>query len=64
MFLIGCTPLHWAAYKGNMEACTVLVHAGMKQELTVKDSAGLTPAQIATDKGHRHLASFLVRNLC
>ncbi|GFS34442.1 ankyrin repeat family protein with DHHC zinc finger domain-containing protein [Actinidia rufa] len=37
---IGCTPLHWAALRGNVEACTVLVHAGTKQELLVKDNAG------------------------
>lgn len=60
--LLGCTPLHWAAIGGNMEVCTVLVHAGTKQELTVKDKAGFTPIQLASDKGHRHVALFLVRN--
>ncbi|KAJ9175028.1 hypothetical protein P3X46_013615 [Hevea brasiliensis] len=55
----GCTPLHWAALRGNVEACTVLVHAGTKQELTVKDKAGFTPVQLASDKGHRHVALFL-----
>lgn len=55
----GCTPLHWAALRGNIEACTILVHAGTKQELAVKDKAGFTPAQIASDKGHRHVALFL-----
>ncbi|KAK1276166.1 putative S-acyltransferase [Acorus gramineus] len=55
----GCTPLHWAALRGNVEACTVLVHAGTKQELMVKDKAGFTPAQLAFDKGHRHVAYFL-----
>ncbi|KAG6793052.1 hypothetical protein POTOM_002236 [Populus tomentosa] len=59
----GCTPLHWAALRGNIEACTILVHAGTKQELAVKDKAGFTPAQIASDKGHRHIALFLVRTL-
>lgn len=57
----GCTPLHWAAYQGNVEVCTVLVHAGTKEELIVKDSSGLTPVQIASDKGHRNLTSFLLR---
>ncbi|KAF3435835.1 hypothetical protein FNV43_RR22927 [Rhamnella rubrinervis] len=52
----GCTPLHWAAIGGHMEACTVLVHAGTKQELTMKDRAGFTPIQLAFDKGHRHVA--------
>ncbi|KAL2537136.1 putative protein S-acyltransferase 23 [Forsythia ovata] len=55
----GCTPLHWAALRGNVEACTVLVHAGTKQELMVKDKAGFTPVELASDKGHRHVAQFL-----
>lgn len=55
----GCTPLHWAAMRGNVEACTVLVHAGTKQELTVKDNAGFTPVQLASDKGHRNIAFLL-----
>lgn len=55
----GCTPLHWAALRGNIEACTILVHAGTKQELAVKDKAGFTPAQVASDKGHRDIALFL-----
>ncbi|XP_004504881.1 probable protein S-acyltransferase 23 [Cicer arietinum] len=55
----GCTPLHWAALRGHSEACAVLVHAGTKEELMVKDNAGFTPVQIAHDKGHRHVAPFL-----
>ncbi|OMO75359.1 Zinc finger, DHHC-type, palmitoyltransferase [Corchorus capsularis] len=55
----GCTPLHWAVIRGNVEACTILVHAGTKQELLVKDKAGFTPIQIASDKGHRQIALFL-----
>ncbi|KAF5206561.1 S-acyltransferase [Thalictrum thalictroides] len=57
----GCTPLHWAAIRGNADACTVLVHAGTKQELLMKDNAGFTPVQLASDKGHRHVA-FLLSN--
>lgn len=60
--LSGCTPLHWAALRGNVEACSVLVHAGTKEELMVKDNAGFTPAQLASDKGHQHVAFFLVGN--
>jgi palmitoyltransferase len=41
----------------------VLVHAGTKEELTVKDNAGFTPVQLAYDKGHRHVAPFLVRTI-
>uniref|UniRef100_A0A2P2K0H1 protein S-acyltransferase n=1 Tax=Rhizophora mucronata TaxID=61149 RepID=A0A2P2K0H1_RHIMU len=55
----GCTPLHWAALRGNVEVCTVLVQAGTKQELAVKDKSGLTPVQLAYDKGHRHVALIL-----
>lgn len=40
----------------------MLVHAGTKQELTVKDNAGFTPVQLASDKGHRNIAFLLVRN--
>ncbi|KAK4789962.1 hypothetical protein SAY86_017266 [Trapa natans] len=57
----GCTPLHWAALRGNVEACSVLVQAGTKHELFVKDKAGFTPAQLASDKGHQHIAYFLSR---
>ncbi|PON68530.1 Transmembrane protein [Parasponia andersonii] len=55
----GCTPLHWAAIRGNLEACTVLVQAGKKEDLMVTDNTGLTPAQLASDKNHRHVAFFL-----
>lgn len=61
-FWLGCTPLHWAALRGNVEACTVLAHAGSKEELLVKDKAGKTPVDLAFDKGHRHIALFLVCN--
>lgn len=56
----GCTPLHWAAIRGNLEACTVLVQAGKKEDLMVTDNTGLTPAQLASDKNHRQVAFFLV----
>lgn len=55
--------MHWAALRGHSEVCAVLVHAGTKKELTVKDNAGFTPVQLASDKGHRHVALFLVRNI-
>ncbi|CAM8933299.1 unnamed protein product [Rhodiola kirilowii] len=55
----GCTPLHWAAIRGDMEVCTILVHAGNKEELMVKDKAGFTPTQLASDKGYRHIALLL-----
>ncbi|XP_073034485.1 LOW QUALITY PROTEIN: probable protein S-acyltransferase 23 [Primulina eburnea] len=55
----GCTPLHWAALRGNVEACSVLVHAGTKEELMVKDKAGNTPLELASDKGHLQITIFL-----
>ncbi|XP_042413161.1 probable protein S-acyltransferase 23 isoform X1 [Zingiber officinale] len=55
----GCTPLHWAALGGNLEACTVLVHTGNKRELVIKDKNGFTPANLATNRGHRHVAYIL-----
>ena len=48
--------------RGHVEVCTVLVHAGTKQELTLKDNAGFTPVELASDKGHRNIAFLLVRN--
>nr|KAJ0188247.1 hypothetical protein LSAT_V11C900504490 [Lactuca sativa] len=59
IFLLGCTPLHWATLRGILEACVVLQHSGTKQELMVKDSAGFTPAQIAADRGHHHVSLIL-----
>jgi len=55
----GCTPLHWAAIRGNLEACTVIVHAGTNEDLMAKDNKGLTPAEVAADRGQYHVASFL-----
>jgi len=49
----GCTPLHWAAIKGNGEACTVLLQGGASAVLGAKDVTGSTPAQLAVEKGHR-----------
>ncbi|KAJ3675649.1 hypothetical protein LUZ60_004691 [Juncus effusus] len=55
----GGTPVHWAAVRGHTEICTVLVHTGSKKELLLKDCNGLTPAQLAAEKGFPHLASVL-----
>ncbi|KAF3569372.1 hypothetical protein DY000_02018358 [Brassica cretica] len=55
----GCTPLHWAAIRGNLEACTVLVQAGKKEDLMITDNTGLTPAQLAAEKNHRQVSFFL-----
>ncbi|KAJ4883539.1 Protein S-acyltransferase 24 [Raphanus sativus] len=55
----GCTPLHWGAIRGNLEACTVLVQAGKKEDLMITDNTGLTPAQLAAEKNHRQVSFFL-----
>ncbi|KAF2600997.1 hypothetical protein F2Q68_00007586 [Brassica cretica] len=55
----GCTPLHWAAIRGNLEACTVLVQAGKKEDLMITDNTRLTPAQLAAEKNHRQVSFFL-----
>ena len=55
----GCTPLHWAAIKGNGEACTVLVQGGALAALGARDVTGSTPAQLAVEKGHRYLGVHL-----
>jgi hypothetical protein len=62
--ITGCTPLHWAAIRGNLDACTVLVQAGSLEDLMAKDKTGLTATQLASDKGHRHVAFFLVSQAC
>jgi 4-amino-4-deoxy-L-arabinose transferase-like glycosyltransferase len=46
--------------RGNLEACTVLVQAGSLADLLATDSTGCTAVQLASDKGHRHVAFFLV----
>jgi palmitoyltransferase ZDHHC13/17 len=41
----------------------VLVQAGKKDDLMIKDKTGLTSAQLAADKKHRQVAFFLVSNM-
>ena len=49
--------LHQAAYFGNERACRVLIGLGASTEAQTHDS--LTPAEIAAQKGHHELATFL-----
>lgn len=51
----GCTPLHWGAIKDSGDACIQLLQAGADSLLLTKDNTGSTPAQLAVEKGHRHL---------
>lgn len=49
--------LHQAAYFGNEQACRALIGLGASAEVQTHDS--LTPAEVAVQKGHHELASFL-----
>ena len=55
----GCTPLHWAAIRGNAEAATVLLQGGGEEALQAADATGNTPPQLALEKGHRLLGLHL-----
>jgi len=55
----GCTPLHWAAIVGNGEAATLLLQGGAVELLDHRDVTGSTPAELATEKGHRFLGMHL-----
>ncbi|KAK9823611.1 hypothetical protein WJX72_004215 [[Myrmecia] bisecta] len=55
----GCTPLHWAAIRGNGEACTLLLQGGSAPLLAATDVTGSTPSQLAVEKGHRYLGVHL-----
>lgn len=52
--------MHWAAIGGNLEACTVLVQAGTKEDLMVADKSGCTPEQLASNKANRRVTLLLV----
>jgi ankyrin repeat protein/serine/threonine protein kinase len=51
---VGSTPLHYAAYKGDLKAVEILLRHGAKPRL--KDKEGWTPIELAADRGHRRLA--------
>lgn len=51
----GCSALHWASIKGHTEACMALLQGGSEDMLETVDGSGMTPSQLAIDKGHRGL---------
>lgn len=51
----GCSPLHWASIKGHTEACMALLQGGSEDMLETVEGSGMTPSQLAIDKGHRGL---------
>eukprot|EP00884_Botryococcus_braunii_P011955 jgi/Botrbrau1/20760/Bobra.0461s0002.1 len=57
----GCTPLHWAAIKGNSDAATALLQAGPISVLSTEDSTHCTPIQLAWQKNHMFLARYMER---
>ena len=53
----GFTPLHWAAGWGNIETVRLLVEAGA--HVSAKDSAGVSPEQIALEHKNHDIAAYL-----
>lgn len=51
----GCSPLHWASIKGHTEACMSLLQGGSEDMLETVEGSGMTPSQLAIEKGHRGL---------
>ncbi len=51
----GCSPLHWASIKGHTEACMALLQGGSEDMLETVEGSGMTPSQLAIEKGHRGL---------
>jgi hypothetical protein len=57
----GWTPLHWGAYKGNRDLCTILIrHKAMLME---PDTCGNTPLHLACFNGASEAAVFLAEQL-
>ena len=59
----GETPLHWAAWNGNIYICQMIIENVVDKN--PKDNGGYTPLHIAAEKGH---TGFLVHqnpsNIC
>jgi ankyrin repeat protein len=49
--------LHWACFRGSREILQILIDA--KAEVNVADSKGMTPLDMAIDKGHDDIAELL-----
>lgn len=54
------TPLHYAAYGGNIEAAKILIEN--KAEIDFKDANGLTPLHLALIKRHSETAKLFVEH--
>ena len=55
------TALHWAAYKGSVPVCGLLLHLnGIKDHLDVKDSFGQTPLHLAALRGNLDVVEYIM----
>ncbi len=57
------TPMHIAAASNNLQAVEKLLELGAQPSLTIKDSQGLTPLEVAIEEGHGEVANRL-RQVC
>lgn len=55
------TALHWAAYKGSVEVCGMLLHLlGVEGQLDALDAFGQTPLHLASLRGNTDTVMFLM----
>jgi hypothetical protein len=55
------TALHWAAYKGSVAVCGMLLHLlGVEGQLDAQDSFGQTPLHLASLRGNVETVRFLM----
>eukprot|EP00579_Thalassiosira_antarctica_P032124 CAMPEP_0202001666 /NCGR_PEP_ID=MMETSP0905-20130828/7710_1 /ASSEMBLY_ACC=CAM_ASM_000554 /TAXON_ID=420261 /ORGANISM="Thalassiosira antarctica, Strain CCMP982" /LENGTH=386 /DNA_ID=CAMNT_0048558407 /DNA_START=45 /DNA_END=1201 /DNA_ORIENTATION=+ len=55
------TALHWAAYKGSVEVCGMLLHLlGVEGQLDAIDAFGQTPLHLASLRGNTETVRFLM----
>jgi len=53
--------LHWAAYKGSVPVCGLLLHLnGIKDHLDVKDAFGQTPLHLAALRGNSDVVEYIM----
>jgi uncharacterized membrane protein len=55
------TALHWAAYKGSVEVCGMLLHMlGVEGHLDAQDAFGQTPVHLASLRGNVETLRYLI----
>ncbi|KAH0536975.1 hypothetical protein FGG08_006203 [Glutinoglossum americanum] len=55
----GRTVLHHAAWRGNLEAAKRLIELGAGEDVLSRDTAGMTPSDLAAEQGKTPVANFL-----